>query len=260
MTGVLMLVSLWCEHVEDGAFRQIVSAAGPSTGPTHEVVTSQANAVLLLHQVHDLVKTNVVAMGANNRMDGQIFWTASDHLRHPGGACASYTTVLAKALHMAGYPVRKIGLAHDGKKAVHHVLEAFSDGHWVLMDAGFGLAFHRPEGGLASASEVAPNWDLYRKQTPVGYPEEYDYHGFYYTNWDRIPGAALAFQTWPGLRAWLEQRQISLRFVFLDLWMCAGILFGVLTILLVAGFSKPLHFRMKLPGLVRQMALRVGLF
>ena len=223
---LLMLGCLWFERREDRQFEDLVVTTFQSPAASQGVVTSQANAVLLLHHVHAVVSENAEKMGADRSMDGQLFWSPGDHLRHPGGACASYSTVLAKALQTAGFAVRKVGLSSGGTKAIHHVVEALADGHWVLMDAAFDLAFDGPNGLKASASDVASNWSAYRTQTPANYPEIYNYSGFYYTNWDRIPGAGLAFWLSPDLKRWVDVHEVSLRFVFLNVWNWMAVFWG----------------------------------
>ncbi|MDB6139314.1 MAG: hypothetical protein JWO94_2386, partial [Verrucomicrobiaceae bacterium] len=118
----MVVTSLWCESREDQQFEKLVMNTFHLPEAAH-VVTSQANAVLLLHHVHEVVSENSVKMGANRSMDGKIFWSPGDHLQHPGGACASYSTVLAKTLQTAGFEIRKVGLSSGGTKAIHHVIE-----------------------------------------------------------------------------------------------------------------------------------------
>lgn len=226
LSVLFMLGSLWCEKREDQQFEELVVTTFKSPAAAQGVVTSQANALLLLHHVHDVVTENTEKMGANRSMEGRLFWSPGDHLRHPGGACASYSTVLAKALQTAGFAVRKVGLASGGNKAIHHVIETLADGHWVLLDAAFDLAFDAPNGLKASAKDVASHWAMYRKQTPTNYPSIYDYSGFYYTNWDRIPGAGLAFKLSPDLKKWVDVHEVSLRFVFLNIWNWMAIFWG----------------------------------
>jgi hypothetical protein len=261
VSGLLLLACLWQQRREDAQFEKLVGATFHLPSESHTVPTSQANAVLLLHQVHDAVQESTVKMGADTRMDGQYFWSPSDHLRHPGGACASYSTVLAKALQTAGYQVRKVGLAHDGKKAIHHVIEAFADGHWMLMDAAFDLAFAEPDGSKASAAEVASHWAFFKKQTPANYPAAFDYKDFYYTNWDRIPGASLAFKLWPDLKAWVDVHEVSLRLVFLNIWnWMAAVWAGVFCFFLIV-FPRPRASpKLESPSLSRQLLLRTWLF
>ncbi len=230
---VLMLCSLWFERQEDMQFENLVVNTFHSPSTAEGVVTSQANAVLLLHQVHQVVTEKVKEMGADRSMEGRLFWSPGDHLRHPGGACASYSTVLAKTLQTAGFAVRKVGLSSGGTKAIHHVVEALADGHWILMDASFDLTFDASNGLKASAKDVAANWSNYRKQTPPGYPAIYNYSGFYYTNWDRIYGAGLAFKLFPDLKHWVDVHEVSLRFIFLNVWNWMAVFWGAVAVFIV---------------------------
>ncbi|MDB6119696.1 MAG: hypothetical protein JWO08_3477, partial [Verrucomicrobiaceae bacterium] len=229
----LMLCSLWYERQEDLQYQDLVVETFHSRSAGQGVATTQANAVLLLHEVHHVVTEKVKEMGENRSMEGRLFWSPGDHLRHPGGACASYSTVLAKALQTAGFAVRKVGLSSGGTKAIHHVVEALADGHWMLMDASFDLTFDASNGLKASAKDVAANWAKYRKQTPPNYTAIYNYSGFYYTNWDRIYGAGLAFKLLPALKHWVDVHEISLRFVFLNVWNWMAVFWGALAVFMV---------------------------
>ncbi len=237
VTGALlmMLISMRNEWQEDREFDKIVVSALHAPIPAHGVVTSQKNATLLLHEVHDLVEKKRQEMGAEVDVENPMLCTPGEHLDHPSGACASYSTVLAKTLVEAGFEVRKVGLGKDGQKAVHHVLETRVDGQWALMDPSFDLEFKRADGHLASAREVSAAWPFYRRQLPANYPSAYDYKEFYYTNWERIPGATLVFKWWPQLPAWLRDQEVSLRFYFLNVWSWSAILWGVLAGSLLMG-------------------------
>jgi hypothetical protein len=101
-------------------------------------------------------------------------------------------------------------------KGIHHVLETYVEGHWVLMDCVTNLAFRREDGHLASAAEVHANWDYYRGQTPAGYNPDYDYSTYYYTNWDKVPVVGAIVQGIPSLHRWLEARGVSVWFLLLD--------------------------------------------
>lgn len=69
----------------------------------------------------------------------------------------------------------------------HILLEARIGGRWVVLDGLYNLYFTRPDGKIASFSDVQNNWTYYRPQTPDHYNERYRYRGVKYTNWDKIP-------------------------------------------------------------------------
>jgi hypothetical protein len=110
--------------------------------------------------------------------------------------------------------VRKVGLARNGQKGTHHVLETCIEGHWVLLDARLNTSFRHPNGHLAGAADLHADWPYYQKQTNADYDQTYDYSGYYYTNWDKVP----IVNRLPSLQQWLESRGVSLRFLVLDVY------------------------------------------
>ena len=216
--ALLMLALVSWQHMrdEDALFGQILRAARLSAADDRSSVKEEALPLALLQTVHRLTHDRQELFAKVPREEPHLHWAPMAHLNNPSGACASCTTVLARALVGAGYPVRKVGLEKDGQRALHHVLETQAGGRWILMDAIHGLAFRRPDGHLASAAEVSRDWTHYRNQTPPGYPAAYDYSGYYYTNWEHIPGAEALLDAVPALRTWLHERRVSLRLLFMD--------------------------------------------
>lgn len=217
---LMMVVMSWMRMRHDEAlFRQLVQVATQKAQKAAGgAPTDEARALEILHAVYSEVRERAVFFGDTEWTTPNLLWSAGDHMNQPAGACASYVTVLAKALQTAGYPVRKIGLEKNGLVAYHHVLETKIDGRWVLMDAAFDQSFRRPDGKLASAADVHANWLYYRLQITPDYYPEYDYSGFYYTNWDRIPGAGLVLGWFPEWRTWLFEKGVSIRFWFLNVY------------------------------------------
>ena len=107
---------------------------------------------------------------------------------------------------------------HDpgGERAIHHVIEARLGGAWVLLDAYYNLAFRTPAGTLASAAEVSRHWPHFRTQVPADYNPDYDYSGYYYTNWERVPLVGRLVRSSPGLAEWLHAQGVSVRFWFFN--------------------------------------------
>lgn len=239
LLGALVAVAVlfWQRMTDERTLlASVVLAAERSLPPdTQPDKRDESRALAILHTVHQMTSERRVLFDGISGPSPHLLWDARAHLNNPAGACGSCTAALGHTLAFAGYPVRKVGLQSSGTKAIHHVLETKVGERWVLMDALYDLAFQRPDGSLASAREVAESWDTYREQTPVGYPAEYGYRGFYYTNWSRIPGMDSLLALWPGLHAWLHDHEISLRFLFLDIngWIfglaasCAAALLGL---------------------------------
>jgi hypothetical protein len=226
---------------EDYHFTRLVHAALGLPPYTDKMAPqTEANVLRIMHKVHAVTNARREQLADLGHPKPGVFWSSDEHLTEPSGACHSYTTVLAKSLRTAGYPIRKVGLERNGQASIHHVLETYVEGRWVLMDAMSDLAFRRPDGRLASAAEVHANWKYYRQQTPPDYNPEYDYSGFYYTNWDRVPGVGALLRAFPALHTWLESRGVSIRFVVLDVyqWFTGASLAGAALLLTVRLWPK----------------------
>lgn len=236
----LMMALLSWQRMNDdeSLFRQLVQVAegkAAKAAGTGQQPTDEARALEVLHAVYTEVRERAVFFGDTEWTTPHLLWSAGDHMNRPAGACASYVTVLAKALQTADFPVRKVGLVKNGLTAYHHVLETKINGRWVVMDAAFDQSFRRPDGKLASAADVNADWLYYRDQIMPGYYPEYDYSGFYYTNWERIPGATTVLRWFPSWGTWLHQRGISIRFWFLNVhaWLIGIGLTGAVVLGLV---------------------------
>jgi hypothetical protein len=237
--GALLMMALlsWQRMRDDDAlFRQLVQVAELKAAKVEGGTPSDETRVLeILHTVSAEVRGRAVFFSDTEGTMPGLLWSAGDHLNRPAGASASYVTVLAKALQTAKFPIRKVGLVKNGITAYHHVLEAKVNGRWVVLDATFDQHFRRPDGKLACAADIHADWLYYRSQIMPGYYPEYDYSGFYYTNWDRIPGAATVLGWFPEARSWLHDHGISIRFWFLNVhaWL-VGLGLGGAVILLLA--------------------------
>lgn len=216
------------DRMEQREFDQLVTEAR-STAP-QQAPGTDADVLCLMNRVNGLLKGIHVHPSAG--IDSSIPMTPSDeHLHNPIGACASYSHVLAKTLMTAGYQVRKVGLAKNSKRAIHHVIEVRRDDHWVLLDAFYNLAFRRRDGKLASAEEVSHDWKWFQQQVPSGYNPDYDYSSFYYTNWERVPVIGWLVRVSPWLGAKLKASGVSVRFWFFNTYRwIAGIAFATLMV------------------------------
>lgn len=247
LVGGLVTLAIVCwngQREETSHFKLLVSAALGTDEP-EEIRQDEASALALLHTVNKAVSYRESRLNQNSPTKVSPFWTSEQHWLHPKGACASYTATLAKALKTAGFPIRKVGLSKNGLMAIHHLVEAKIDGHWVVLDGIYDLAFRNPSGQLASAKEVGADWAYYSRQAPANYNPDYDYSGFYYTNWDRIPIAGWVFGKLPSVKHWLERRETSIRFVFLDVRAWEG--WACLTLGMLLSASRIRELRL-LPG------------
>lgn len=218
---VILIISITLHLWENVVFQRLVKEVRDSLPPE---ATRTDLALALMSRVNGTLhlageRGEAAAPAAPGSLHSSL-----EQLYHPIGACTSYTQVLAKALIEAGYDARKVGLEKDGKRAIHHVLEAKIGDSWVLMDPSYNLAFHRQDGRLANVVEVSGNWGWYRQQVPPDYNVNYDYSAYYYTNWDRLPMVGTFVRSHPDFRAWLRANRVSVRFWFIDLYRWTALL------------------------------------
>ena len=220
--------------------RLIHSSLGLPHDHSDQVPQTEDNAVRIMAKVHHIMDSRYGQIADLGHPEPGLLWSSDEHLIEPSGACASYTQVLGKALQTAGFPIRKVGLAKDGLRGIHHVLETQIDGRWVLMDALSNLAFRRPDGRLASAAEVHADWEHYRQQTPPDYNPTYDYSTYYYTNWSKIPLIGAMVEAVPSLHQWLQGNGVSLWFILLDVnqWFAGFSFTGAVLLILVRAWPR----------------------
>jgi hypothetical protein len=220
LIGALLALTgffVYLTQLEEYHFTRLVHSALDFPLAEHITVPhTEANTLLIMKKVNAVVNGRYGQIADVGHPEPGLLWSSDEHLTEPSGACASYTQVLAKALETSDYPIRKVGLSKGGQCGIHHVLETYVEGHWVLMDCMSNLAFRREDGQLASAAEVHANWEFYGKQTPPGYNPDYDYSTFYYTNWDKVPVVGAIVQGVPPLHRWMEAHGVSVWFLLLD--------------------------------------------
>jgi hypothetical protein len=103
------------------------------------------------------------------------------------GGCGSFVNVLARIMKANDYSIRVVQMEVNGVKGGHIVMEAKSNGRWVVLDPLFNQYFVRPDGHLASAEDVSKNWPYYNTQIRKDYLPIYSYKNIRYTNWEKIP-------------------------------------------------------------------------
>jgi len=134
----------------------------------------------------------------NNRNEifGNLqFSSAKANLFHPvtfdlmtaNGSCGSYTFTLSRLLNELNIPNRIAQMTVKGQNGGHIILEAQTAQGWAVLDPLYNLSFTKPDGNLASFTNVNSNWAYYRKQIPSNYDTTYRYEGVRYTNWEKIP-------------------------------------------------------------------------
>jgi hypothetical protein len=215
------------DAVERTEFRELVSEARAEQPITSE----DADVLRIMSRVNGRLKgITVQPEPFQAEVSGIPVSSSHDQLHNPAGACASYSHVLAKSLMTAGYQVRKVGLSKGSQMAIHHVVEVKVGNHWVLLDALYNLAFRAPDGHLASAAEVSRDWPWFKRQVPGDYSPDYDYSGFYYTNWDRIPLIGSIVRASPPLGIWLRDQGVSVRFWFFNTYRWGAGLAAIISI------------------------------
>lgn len=116
-----------------------------------------------------------------------FFHPASVDLMTAGGACGSYSEVLARIMQTYEYPIRIAQMKSNGVFAAHNLVEVKTAHGWVILDPTFNTAFTRPDGHLASFDDVKNGWAYYSKQVPPGYDLSYHYEDVRYSNWTKVP-------------------------------------------------------------------------
>lgn len=249
MIGVLLTTAgffIWQSNKEKYHFSRLVhSSLGLPPNHSDRVPQTEENAVRIMAKVHHIMDSRYGQIADLGHPEPGLLWSSDEHLIEPSGACASYTQVLGKALQTAGFSIRKLGLSKDGLRGIHHVLETRIDGRWVLMDALSNLAFRRPDGHIASAAEVHADWEYYRPQTPADYNPTYDYSGYYYTNWRKVPVIGAIVEGIPSLHDWLQAQGVSLWFLLLDVnqWFAGFAIFGAIFLMIVRLWSRNRNLR-----------------
>lgn len=118
---------------------------------------------------------------------GDFFRPASVDLMTAGGACGSYSEVLARILQTYDFPIRIAQMKANGVFAGHNVVEVKTNTGWVVLDPTFNTYFTRPDKHLASFQDVKANWSYYVKQVPSKYDLSYRYEDVRYSNWQKVP-------------------------------------------------------------------------
>ena len=147
------------------------------------VVKAMAACNTLMADRSSTFKNGITLLGPQ----ADFFHPASVDLMTAGGACGSYSEVLARILQTYDYPIRIAQMKSNGVYAAHNLVEVKVGTRWVILDPTFNMYFVRPDSKLASFSDVQHNWAYYSKQVPAGYDLAYRYEDVRYTNWQKVP-------------------------------------------------------------------------
>ena len=150
------------------------------------------------------------------------------------GPCGSHSRVVTAMLVARGVPSRLRLLLDGSGKSIHTVVEALTDGGWVVGDAAFGIAFRQRDGRPATAEYLAADTAFFRAQvdTIPGYQRDYDYDSTTLLNWQKIPVVL------PALRAGLERvlgPERVARIVRPEIWMWPRLFYALVFLVLSVG-------------------------
>lgn len=145
--------------------------------------------------IHAMQMTHTLEKNRSATFNGRILTGVKANLLRPAiidlmtgnGACGSYSTVLARILKSAGFTVRIAQMYVNGIPGGHMVVEAKKRSEWIVLDPTLQQYFKKPNGVLASFSDVQQNWAYYKTQTRSNYTTTYRYEKVRYTNWDKYP-------------------------------------------------------------------------
>jgi hypothetical protein len=164
------------------------------------------------------------------------------------GACGSYAYVLGRLLQELNMDVRFAQMTVQGRNAGHVINEAKTSKGWVTVDAAFDVYFRKPDGQLASFSDVSKDWAYYKEQLPSNYNQAYQYEGVQYTNWNKVPVIMPLIRT--GLRMFMgkeEADKYSLRSLILNKYSLLFYVTLTLYLLVLAYFIKASFKKKYLP-------------
>lgn len=103
-----------------------------------------------------------------------------------GGACGSYSHVLADLLITAGFEVRIAQMRCGALYGCHILIEVLVDGKYVAVDPTFNHMFLKNDGsGYASFNDISTNFYDFKDELPDNYDPMYRFEGVRYTNWEK---------------------------------------------------------------------------
>lgn len=238
-----LLASLFYFYMEDN-YEQSVFTSISSYAREKAInlpVKDQEEALLM----ESMNLTNYLGEARLTVFQGHSFSSIKSDLIHPvtydlmtgKGACGSYAYVLSRILTELNVENRIAQMKVNDVYAGHNVVEAKTSYGWVVLDPIFNQLFRRPDGKLASFSDISQNWPYYSAQLSNTYNRDYRYTGVRYTNWEKIPVLMPALRK---VMVWTigEERTatFSMRTFFLrkfHLLFVSGLVFYLITTLIM---------------------------
>jgi hypothetical protein len=189
-----------------------------------------------------------------NSWESSLIHPVTVDLMSTDGACGSYSFILSSILNELHIPNRIAQMKVNGKYGGHILVEARTARGWVVLDGSYNLIFRKPDGNLASFSDVMNDWNYYKKQAPENYNFNYSYDGVRYTNWDKIPVVLPFVKRVLGMFIGKERIEtLSIRTFFLRkfnvLFNITAIIYLTLVIMIIRRFFRKnkTRFAMHLP-------------
>jgi hypothetical protein len=138
---------------------------------------------------HDLMSNRAPVFGGTKILGptADFFHGTSVDLMTTQGACGSYSQVMAMILKTYDYNVRIAQMKANGTWAAHNIVEVQTNYGWAIIDPTFNAHWVRPDGHLASFTDVHNNWNYYSRQVPKDYDKQYSFEDVRYANWTKIP-------------------------------------------------------------------------
>ena len=125
-------------------------------------------------------------MGGIIPMKIKLFRSGDVQLLDGIGACGNAAHILAELCQSAGFPVRVVQLATEGRYGTHIIVESNINGHWIAADALFRMLYLNPDSTYASMLDLKSNADYFVKALPTDYPYNDSFREYRYTNWEKI--------------------------------------------------------------------------
>ncbi len=216
-----------------------------------EALTSEQEVLALLETANRLGESRYIEFaGRSNKGVRERWFVSGDYqLTETNGACGSFTAVFVRLMQRAGYDVRIAQMFCMGFSGCHILAEVNVDGRWVPCDPLFNVAFHNPDGQLATFDEIGADWEYYRTQAPDDYDFEYDYEGVRRTNWDKYPLVMRPMKSALNLVFGEEEADaISLRTYFMNIYWVytAMLLVAYLFVIILSVLSIRSHRRRRI--------------